>query len=200
MNFEEIIYKRPNIESFEDQIEEYLKEFKLAKSFDEQVKIIESINVLRNELLTAITVAETRYMININDEEYKKELENIEKIWLEYQEIIPKYYKVLIESKYIADLEEGNAWHLQTHIYRYPFYSINYNLAQLCALQFFNRAEEDRTKAWEEYVQLCELGGSKSFVELIDSCNMISPFEEAAFINASKVVEKHMDKIDDLNF
>ena len=106
MNFEEIIYKRPNIESFEAQLDEYLKQFILAKSFDEQVKIIESINVLRNELLTALTVAETRYMININDEEYKKELGYIEKIWLEYQEIISKYYKVLIESKYKAELEK----------------------------------------------------------------------------------------------
>lgn len=93
-------------------------------------------------------------------------------------------------------LEEGNAWHLQTHIYRYAFYSINYNLAQLCALQLYNRAEEDRTKAWEEYVQLCEVGGSKSFDLLIESSNIISPFEEAAFINACKVVEKYVNKID----
>ena len=85
MNFEEIIYKRPNIESFEEQMEDYLKEFILAKSFNEQVKIIDSINILRNELITALTVAETRYMININDEEYKKELEHIEKTWLDYQ-------------------------------------------------------------------------------------------------------------------
>ena len=106
MNFEQIIYKRPNIESFEEQMGEYLKAFILAKSFNEQVKTIESINVLRNELLTAITVAETRYMININDEEYKEELGHIEKIWLEYQEIISKYYKVLIESKYKAELEK----------------------------------------------------------------------------------------------
>ncbi|MBZ9687464.1 M3 family oligoendopeptidase [Clostridium estertheticum] len=564
MNFEQIIYKRPNIERFEEQMDEYLKEFILAKSFNEQAKIIESINVLRNELLTGITVADTRYMININDEEYKEEQEHIQKIWMGYQGIVSKYYKVLIESKYKADLEnvygkklfniaavanktfsteiiedlseeqkleneyikvissarisfnnqelnldeieaylsfkdrdmrksaseeefkfmksretdldnifdslvrvrtqiakklgyknfielgyarlertdynediikqfrenivkyivpismnllerqrkrlkldslkhydepfkyncenvipkgnaewikeksgkilqelskdakslfdyldsnkymdlitnknkasgayttflsspripyifanlngtqndirilmhefghafqmykgirndipeyliptkeaaeihsmtmeyltlpwmdiifgedadkcrfafleeailamprracvdefqhivylnpnmiieerkkmwrdlekkyfplkdydsnsyleEGNAWHLQIQIFRRPFYSINYNLAQLCAIQLFNRAEEDRTKAWEEYVQLCELGGSKSFVELIESCNIISPFEEASFINACKVVEKHVNKIDDLNF
>jgi len=30
MNFEQIIYKRPNIEKFQEKIEEYLKEFILA--------------------------------------------------------------------------------------------------------------------------------------------------------------------------
>ncbi|MBW9157764.1 hypothetical protein [Clostridium tagluense] len=126
---------------------------------------------------------------NMTIEERKKMWRQLEKKYLPLKDYDGNSY-----------LEEGNAWHLQIQIFRRPFYSINYNLAQLCALQLFNRAEEDRTKAWEEYVQLCEVGGSKSFIELIESCNIISPFEEAAFINACKVIEKHMNKIDDLNF
>ncbi|MEV9639877.1 M3 family oligoendopeptidase [Mammaliicoccus sciuri] len=75
-------------------------------------------------------------------------------------------------------LEQGGFWQRQGHIYEVPFYYIDYTLAQICAFQFWQRSIEDFDSAWKDYVHLCQLGGSKSFLELIKEAHLQSPFEE----------------------
>jgi len=75
-------------------------------------------------------------------------------------------------------LEQGGWWHQQGHIFSSPFYYIDYTLAQICALQFWKRMHEDRESAWNDYVKLCEVGGTKSFLELVAYGNLLSPFVE----------------------
>lgn len=74
-------------------------------------------------------------------------------------------------------LEQGSFWKRQGHIYEVPFYYIDYALAQVCAFQFWQRSEENFENAWTDYVQLCKLGGSKSFLELVKAANLRSPFD-----------------------
>lgn len=71
----------------------------------------------------------------------------------------------------------GGRWQHQRHIYRRPFYYIDYVLAQTCALQLWARAEEDRDEAIRAYVALCERGGSEPFRELARSAGLTSPFQ-----------------------
>ncbi|ARK23725.1 oligoendopeptidase F [Sporosarcina sp. P37] len=75
-------------------------------------------------------------------------------------------------------LEQGGFWQRQGHIYEVPFYYIDYALAQICAFQFWQRSLEDLEGAWKDYLELCALGGSKSFLELIKTAHLKSPFEE----------------------
>lgn len=75
-------------------------------------------------------------------------------------------------------LESGNFWKQQSHIYEDPFYYIDYALAQICAFQFWDRSLKDFQQAWQDYLHLCKLGGSKSFTELIQAADLRSPFEE----------------------
>lgn len=74
--------------------------------------------------------------------------------------------------------EKGNLWFNQLHIFQCPFYYIDYTLAQVCALEFYADSIIDRKNTWERYVKLCKLGGSKSFVELIDSVGLHNPFKD----------------------
>ncbi|AXH99423.1 M3 family oligoendopeptidase [Sporosarcina sp. PTS2304] len=74
-------------------------------------------------------------------------------------------------------LESGGFWQRQGHIYEVPFYYIDYALAQVCALQFWQRSLHDFDHAWEDYVKLCKIGGSKPFLELVEEANLQSPFE-----------------------
>ncbi|WP_067847046.1 M3 family oligoendopeptidase [Alicyclobacillus mali (ex Roth et al. 2021)] len=76
-------------------------------------------------------------------------------------------------------LEEGGLWQRQLHIYNYPFYYIDYALAQVCALQYFLWMQENSAEAWESYLRLCGLGGSRSFLELVSEAGLRSPFEES---------------------
>lgn len=72
----------------------------------------------------------------------------------------------------------GGRWQSQRHVYRTPFYYIDYVLAQTCALQFWAWAERDRSAATEAWVALCHRGGSAPFQELVRSAGLTSPFAE----------------------
>ena len=73
---------------------------------------------------------------------------------------------------------KGALWQKQLHIYRAPFYYIDYVLAQTCALQFWARSEQDRDQALADYVELCGRGGQAAFQELVESAGLISPFKD----------------------
>ena len=75
-------------------------------------------------------------------------------------------------------LEGGGWWFQQLHIFGMPFYYIDYTLAQICALQFWKRMHEDKHGAWTDYLRLCQVGGTKSFVGLVEYANLKSPFED----------------------
>ncbi|MBS1536761.1 MAG: M3 family oligoendopeptidase [Bacteroidetes bacterium] len=73
--------------------------------------------------------------------------------------------------------EEGTVWQFQKHIYDMPFYYIDYALAQICALQIWSKSRKNMTEALEDYIRICEIGGSKTFLEIVKAGNMHSPFE-----------------------
>jgi oligoendopeptidase F len=94
-------------------------------------------------------------------------------------------------------LERGGFWHRQAHIFKHPFYYIDYTLAQICAFQFWRKALLDRRIAMEDYIRLCREGGSKSFLDLVKVANLKSPFEEATFKETVSAVSNWLEQIDD---
>ncbi len=75
-------------------------------------------------------------------------------------------------------LEGGGFWMQKLHIFLYPFYYIEYALAQICAFQYYGRMKEDRQTAWEDYLRLCRAGGTKGYFELLETGNLLNPFRE----------------------
>jgi oligoendopeptidase F len=59
-----------------------------------------------------------------------------------------------------------HSWHRQLHIFLYPFYYIEYGIAQLGALQIWQRSLTDRASAVAEYKKALALGGSRPLPEL----------------------------------
>lgn len=94
-------------------------------------------------------------------------------------------------------LEEGGFWQRQSHIYNSPFYYIDYTLAQICAFQFFKKMNEDRESAWASYLDLCKLGGSKSFLELLEAVHLDSPFVEGTVEKVIDPIRKWLNELDD---
>ncbi|MEW4326231.1 M3 family oligoendopeptidase [Rossellomorea marisflavi] len=94
-------------------------------------------------------------------------------------------------------LEEGGFWQRQSHIYNSPFYYIDYTLAQICAFQFFKKMNEDRESAWASYLDHCKLGGSKSFLELLDAVQLDSPFVEGTVEKVIDPIRKWLNEVDD---
>lgn len=96
-----------------------------------------------------------------------------------------------------AFLEQGGFWFRQLHIFVAPFYYIDYTLAQVCAFQFWIKSEENREAAWADYLRLCGLGGSKSFLELVSAANLKSPFENGSLKAVIDPIEQWLDNIED---
>lgn len=112
-----------------------------------------------------------------------------------------------MEEKYLphldydgqAFLESGGYWQRQGHIYEVPFYYIDYTLAQVCAFQFWKKSQENQEQAWKDYLNLCKLGGSKSFLGLVEAGNLQSPFEDGTLKSVLAVIEEWLNKVDDEN-
>ncbi|WP_449603120.1 M3 family oligoendopeptidase [Paenibacillus sp. Marseille-Q9583] len=110
-----------------------------------------------------------------------------------------------IEKKYLPHrnyegntyLEQGGFWHKQGHIFASPFYYIDYTLAQLCAFQFWKRSNEDFKSAWSDYLELCQAGGSKSFIKLVELAGLTSPFEDGCISSVIGDIEGWLNSIND---
>ncbi|PGE98957.1 oligoendopeptidase F [Bacillus pseudomycoides] len=110
-----------------------------------------------------------------------------------------------IERKYLPHrdyedndyLERGGFWQRQGHIYSSPFYYIDYTLAQICALQFWKRARDNRQEAWEDYVNLCQKGGSQSFLQLVEIANLTSPFTDGCVQGVITEIQTWLHAVDD---
>jgi M3 family oligoendopeptidase len=113
-----------------------------------------------------------------------------------WREIEKKYlpHRQYEDSEY---LNNGGFWQRQAHIYKYSFYYIDYTLAQICALQFWKKMQENREEAWNDYLKLCSEGGSKSFLKLVAGANLLSPFEDGTVESVVGVIENYLNTVDD---
>jgi oligoendopeptidase F len=72
----------------------------------------------------------------------------------------------------------ANWWHKQLHIFLYPFYYVEYGIAQLGALQVWQAAKKDPRAALENYRRALALGGSKPLPELFAAAGLKFDFSE----------------------
>lgn len=80
------------------------------------------------------------------------------------------------------------------HIFLYPFYYIDYALAQVCAFEFYGRMKQDMPAAWGDYLRLCEAGGSQGYFDLLKLANLSNPFEAGSVERAVGHVIRELDE------
>ncbi len=73
-----------------------------------------------------------------------------------------------------SGLEEfrGHAWHRQLHLFEYPFYYIEYGIAQLGALQVWSRSLKDPVEALRLYKQGLSQGGTQGLAGLFEAAGL----------------------------
>lgn len=91
---------------------------------------------------------------------------------------------------------EGKGWQRQQHIYRSPFYYIDYCLAQTVALQLWALIQKDRHDAWKHYMDLVNLAGTRTFRELVAAAGLNTPFGEEALKEIADTAKQWLDAFD----
>lgn len=87
---------------------------------------------------------------------------------------------------------KGGLWQRQLHIYDYPFYYIDYCLAQTCAFQYKVKMDEDYKAAWESYLKLCRLSAKDFYTNMLKEVGLDSPFEDGCVRNIIRKLESKM--------
>ena len=109
-----------------------------------------------------------------------------------------------LEKKYLPHrdyednkiLEKGCWYFKQGHIFKDPFYYIDYVLAQICAFQFLKKMDEDKDKGWEDYLRICKVGGTQSFLEIVKTGNLVSPFKDKCIESIIPSLEDNIIKFE----
>lgn len=122
---------------------------------------------------------------NMTKDERKKVWRDLEKKYLPHRDY---------EDNEI--LERGCWFFKQGHIFKDPFYYIDYVLAQICAFQFLKKMEEDRVSGWEDYLRICKVGGRQSFLQIVKTGNLISPFDDKCIEYIIKNLETNIEKFE----
>ncbi|WP_270941295.1 M3 family oligoendopeptidase [Romboutsia lituseburensis] len=137
-----------------------------------------------------IVVDEFQHRIYENPNMSKEERKNV---WRE------------LENKYLPHkdyedcdfLERGGWWFKQGHIFKNPFYYIDYTLAQICSLQFWKKMQENKVEGWDDYLNICKVGGTKSFLEIVEIGNLKSPFKDGCVESVIDIIKSWLEEVDD---
>ncbi|MBR2806681.1 MAG: M3 family oligoendopeptidase [Oscillospiraceae bacterium] len=89
-----------------------------------------------------------------------------------------------IEKKYMpwrsydgnAFLESGGFWMQKQHIFLFPFYYVDYAMAQMDAFALFRMRAEDGD-AWGSYLRLCGMGGMYGYFETLKRAGLPNPLD-----------------------
>ena len=56
---------------------------------------------------------------------------------------------------------------------------------------------EDPKEAWDKYLYLCDLGGSKSFLNLLKAIKFVDPFKPRSIAKIMKPIQAYLNSFDD---
>ena len=86
-------------------------------------------------------------------------------------------------------------WQRQLHLFSYPFYYIEYGIAQLGALQLWLQYQEEPKKALENYAKSMRLGGSRPLPQLFEAGQMSFDLGNSTVQGLIDAVRNELDEL-----
>ncbi|MDR7856883.1 M3 family oligoendopeptidase [Tissierella sp.] len=168
LKFQDYRYERPDLSKITDQFNELLQKFSESKRFEDQNNVMEEINKIRNYIDTMGTLVSIRHSINTGDEFYVAENDFIDENRPKFENLVSKFYKELINSKFRDELEE--AWGKQV-----------FTLAELQLQTFSEEIIEDLIKENKLITEYDKLVASAKipFEGEIRNLSQMRPFAES---------------------
>jgi oligoendopeptidase F len=95
------------------------------------------------------------------------------------------------------DAERVSRWYRQLHIFLYPFYYIEYGIAQLGALQVWRNSLSDPRAAVTAYRHALALGATRPLPELYAAAGARLTFDPADIASLTALVEQRIEELRD---
>jgi len=109
--------------------------------------------------------------------------------WLELE----KKYRPWMDFEDLPFYGRGAGWQRQLHIYLYPFYYIDYCMAQTVAFQFWLASRKDREDAWARYLRFVDAGGTKTFEDLVAAAGLKLPYAPGCIREIGEAISGWID-------
>jgi oligoendopeptidase F len=94
------------------------------------------------------------------------------------------------------ETERACVWQRQKHLFDYPFYYIEYGIAQLGALGLWvHSLEKGEASAVQAYIRGLSLGGSRPLPELFRAAGLEFDFSESTVKRLAERVERELEKL-----
>ncbi|MDQ4075606.1 MAG: M3 family oligoendopeptidase [Chloroflexota bacterium] len=103
-------------------------------------------------------------------------------------------FMVGIDYEGLEEVKE-TGWHRKRHIFVYPFYYIEYGLAQVGALQLWHNSLEDPKTTLTAYREALSLGGIRPLPELFKAAGIRFAFDRRTLGELMELVEKKRDEL-----
>ena len=103
-------------------------------------------------------------------------------------------YRPYIDFDALPFYSRGAGWQRQLHIFMYPFYYIDYCMAQTISLEIFLLANEDRALAWAKYLAFVDKAGTDTFEGIVKSAELELPYGEGAIASIAEKLKIWLKK------
>jgi len=94
------------------------------------------------------------------------------------------------------DAERTARWYKQLHLFLYPFYYIEYGIAQLGALQVWRNSLEDHAGAVKAYREALALGGTRALPALFNAAGARLIFDAEGMGELVNLIESEIDALE----
>lgn len=135
------------------------------------------------------------YMVCV-DEFQHKVFENPEMTAMERRTVWKELEKVYMPWRdYDGNsfMEMGGFWMQKQHIFLYPFYYVDYAMAQIGAFEFYTKMKADRAAAWADYYRLCQAGGSMGYFKLLEYSGLHNLLKDGSVKEALQAVFEELE-------
>lgn len=119
-----------------------------------------------------------------------KDTKEVNEVW---KDIYKKYYPT--NNYNLEYFNKGIMWQRDINRIDDPFYGIDYALATIYALSFYQKYLEDKEEGIKSFTSFCKDGGEISFKEIAHKYHLLSPFNEDDLLILSQFLEKLLLKI-----
>ncbi|MBE6655223.1 MAG: M3 family oligoendopeptidase [Ruminococcaceae bacterium] len=117
-------------------------------------------------------------------------------VWLGLE----KKYRPYIDFDNIPFYSRGAGWQRQLHIFMYPFYYIDYCIAQTVSFEFYMLSLKDREQAWAKYLAFVDKAGTATFEDIMKSAGLVLPYEEGAIASIAGELDDYVKNVLAKNF